>query len=215
MYIVTDAYFNFQADVTVGAAWAFDVILANGVIYVEIAGDTVLQGAYSGTNPTGAPVWFNVEFDANLTTGVWELSTNGNSQGTFTMTSSVAAVNLYANTGNEYYIDDVEWGALTDDACRSERTEAVVTVEDCSNINELSFRDLSIYPNPNNGQFTITNSQDMTEVIITDLQGKVVYNNTNVNSSRLNINMDYLERGMYMVNIKTENDITTKTIVVQ
>ena len=94
-------------------------------------------------------------------------------------------------------------------------TEAVVTVEDCSNINELSFRDLSIYPNPNNGQFTITNSQDMTEVIITDLQGKVVYNNTNVNSSRLNINMDYLERGMYMINIKTENDITTKTIVVQ
>ena len=215
MYIVTDAYFNFQADVTVGAAWAFDVILANGVIYVEIAGDTVLQGAYSGTNPTGAPVWFSVEFDADLTTGVWELSTNGNSQGTFTMTSTVAAVNLYANTGNEYYIDDVEWGALTDDACRSGRTEAIVTVEDCSNINVLSFRDLSIYPNPNNGQFTITNSQDMTEVIITDLQGKVVYNNTNVNSSRLNINMDYLERGMYMVNIKTEKDITTKTIVVQ
>tara|TARA_B100000767_G_scaffold94602_1_gene90957 strand:- start:3483 stop:13592 length:10110 start_codon:yes stop_codon:yes gene_type:complete len=216
MYIVTDAYFNFQADENVGTTWAFDVILANGVIDVEIAGDSVLQGAYSGTNPAGAPVWINVEFEADLTTGVWELFTNGNSQGTFTMTSSVASVNLYANTGNEYYIDDVEWGALTDDACRSGRTEAVVTVEDCSsNINELSFRDLSIYPNPNNGQFTITNSQDMTEVIVTDLHGKIVYNNTNVNSSGLNIIMDYLERGIYMINIKTENDITTKTIVVQ
>ena len=118
--------------------------------------------------------------------------------------SPVAAVNLYANTGNEYYIDDVEWGALTDDACRSaSRTEAVVTVEDCSNINELSFRDLTIYPNPNNGQFTITNSQEMTEVIITDLQGKVIYNNNNINLNKVNVELNDLERGMYMINIKT------------
>ena len=170
----------------------------------------------SGTNPTGAPVWFNVEFEADLTTGDWELFTNGNSQGTFTMTSPVAAVNLYANTGNEYYIDDVEWGALTDDACRSaSRTEAVVTVEDCSNINELSFRDLTIYPNPNNGQFTITNSQEMTEVIVTDLQGKVIYNNNNINLNKVNVELNDLERGMYMINIKTVDGRITKTVTVQ
>ena len=216
MYIVTDAYFNFQADVNIGAAWAFDVFLANGVVDVQVGGASVMQGAYSGTNPTGAPVWFNVEFEADLTTGDWELFTNGNSQGTFTMTSPVAAVNLYANTGNEYYIDDVEWGALTDDACRSaSRTEAVVTVEDCSNINELSFRDLTIYPNPNNGQFTITNSQEMTEVIITDLQGKVIYNNNNINLNKVNVELNDLERGMYMINIKTVDGRITKTVTVQ
>jgi len=55
----------------------------------------------------------------------------------------------------------------------------------------------------------------ISEVFITDLQGKVVYSNVNVNSQKLNIEMDYLERGMYMINIKTENDITSKTIVVQ
>ena len=121
-----------------------------------------------------------------------------------------------ANTGNEYYIDDVEWGALTDDACRSaSRTEAVVTVEDCSNINELSFRDLTIYPNPNNGQFTITNSQEMTEVIITDLQGKVIYNNNNINLNKVNVELNDLERGMYMINIKTVDGRITKTVTVQ
>jgi hypothetical protein len=234
---------------------------------IEIDGASVLTGSYTSTDPAGNTVWNTFEFECDYSTGTWEVFADGVSQGTFVNADPVASVNIYPGAGVEYYLDNVQWYALTDDACRSTgRTEAVVTVnslssgidiqiscdsitwidgvtytssnntathilpnsvgcdsvvtldltiEDCSNINELSFRDLSIYPNPNNGQFTITNSQDMTEVIITDLQGKVVYNNTNVNSSRLNINMDYLERGMYMVNIKTEKDITTKTIVVQ
>ena len=74
---------------------------------------------------------------------------------------------------------------------------------------------MNIYPNPNNGQFTIANSELISEVFITDLQGKTVYINTNVNSKNLNIEMDNLERGMYMINIKTETDNITETIVVQ
>ena len=105
---------------------------------------------------------------------------------------------------------------MTDDACRSaSRTEAVVTVEDCSNIIDLSFEDLRIYPNPNNGLFTITNSQEITDVVITDLQGKIVYNSRNINLNKVNIELNNLQRGMYIINIKTENDITSKTIVIQ
>ena len=53
----------------------------------------------------------------------------GSSQGIFIITDPVASVNLYANTGVEYYVDDVKWSALKDDACVSTtRTEAVVTV---------------------------------------------------------------------------------------
>jgi hypothetical protein len=107
-------------------------------------------------------------------------------------------------------------GSATNDTCRSaSRTEAVVTVEDCSNIIDLAFGDLRIYPNPNNGLFTITNSQEMTDVVITDLQGKIVYNRRNINLNKVNVELNDLERGMYMINIKTENDITSKTIVVQ
>jgi hypothetical protein len=55
----------------------------------------------------------------------------------------------------------------------------------------------------------------MTEVVITDLQGKIVYNSRNINLTKVNVELNNLERGMYMINIKTENDITSKTIVVQ
>ena len=35
----------------------------------------------------------------------------------------------------------------------------------------------------------------MTEVIITDLQGKVVYNNNNINLNRVDVEINELERG--------------------
>ena len=104
---------------------------------------------------------------------------------------------------------------MKSDACRSaSRTEAVVTVEDCSNIIDLSFEDLRIYPNPNNGQFTITNSKKMTDVIITDLQGKVIYNSNYINLNKVNVELNNLERGMYMINIKTNEGMTTKTVTI-
>jgi len=220
MKIDNGAYFNMQEDVAIGTAWSFDLVFdnPNGTVDVSIDQTSVLTGVYTGTNASGA-VWITVELEADYDTGTWELFINGNSIGTFTNFDPVASANFYprpAPDNDVYYLDNIEFFALKDDACVSAtRTEAVVTVEECSNINESSFKDLNIYPNPNNGQFTIDNSELISEVFITDLQGKVVYSNVNVNSQKLNIEMDYLERGMYMINIKTENDITSKTIVVQ
>jgi hypothetical protein len=219
MLIITSAYWNMQESVAIGTGWSFDLNFDNaaGTVDVSIDQNSVLSGTYNGIDPNGSPIWINVELNADYSTGIWELSINNNSIGTFTNFDPVASANFYANTGNEYYIDNVEWSALKDDACRSSlRSEAIVNVEDCSiNINELGFNDLRIYPNPNNGLFTIDNSEMITDVFISNLQGKVVYSNMNVNSKKLNIDMNYLQRGMYMINIKTENDITSKTIIVQ
>jgi hypothetical protein len=159
----------------------------------------------------------------DLTTGTWELFIDSVSQGTATLPNgfSVGGCNLYAaapTTGpaNNYYIDDISWEAVAADACTSlSRAGAEVVVNDCSNINELSFKDLNIYPNPNNGQFTITNSQEITELYIIDLQGKVVYNNNNINLNKVNVELVDLERGMYMINIKTIDGMITKTVTLQ
>lgn len=215
MYLVADGYINFQEDVAIGTTWNMSVTFINGVIDITIDGASVLTGSYTSTDPAGNTLWNTFEFECNYSTGVWEVFADGVSQGTFVNPDPVASVNIYPGTGVEYYLDNVEWSAVTDDACRSERTEAVVTVNDCSNINELSFKDLNIYPNPNNGQFTITNSQEITDVIITDLQGKVVYNNSNINLNNVNVELIDLERGMYMINLKTIDGMITKTVTLQ
>ena len=73
---------------------------------------------------------------------------------------------------------------------------------------------LIIYPNPNNGQFIITNSEPINKIFISDLQGKNVYSNKNLNVNRLDIEVNNLEKGMYLVNIVTINGMNIKTVII-
>ena len=94
----------------------------NDVINVEIDGNSVLTGSYPGNNN-----WFTVEFECDYSTGTWEVFIDGNSQGTFVNPDPVALANIYPGAGVEYYLDNVEWYALKDGACRSvTRTEAFI-----------------------------------------------------------------------------------------
>jgi hypothetical protein len=216
MYIETSAYFNLQASTSIGAAWAFDVILNGNVFDIQIGGASVLTGSYSGTDPMNNPKWFNITFEANITDSIWEVFTSGISRGTFTYVGPVAAANLYANTGNKYYVDNVEWAALKDDACISgSRTEAIVEVNNCTGINSIGNSDFAIFPNPNKGEFTVSNSSDIINVNITDVQGKVVYSISNINLNKINVNISDLEKGMYMINVETENTTITESVIVQ
>ena len=73
---------------------------------------------------------------------------------------------------------------------------------------------MNIYPNPNNGQFIITNSETINEIFITDLQGKNVFTSKNLNVNSLDIEIYNLEKGMYLVNIFTKNGMNIKTVVI-
>ena len=216
MYIETEAYLNFQEGIVNGEAWAFDIYFNDTTINVEIDDSTVLTVAYNPNNPLGAPVWFNFGLNADLDNGQWKMFKDGISLGTFAMNDEISSVNFWASTGNDYYIDNVKWSAWGGDACRSlSRTEAVVVLDSCNTtiVSEVSFENLKIYPNPNNGSFTIANSELINSVVIMDLQGKVVYRNSNLNLYNLNVNLENLDRGMYMINIISENEITTKSII--
>ena len=125
MNIQTGAYFNFQADIISGVIWALNVNLDNGVISFDnpATGLTVMTGTYPGPN-----IWFNISFEADLTAGLWECFIDDNSQGVFSLSSSIGSINLYANTGNEFFIDNIGWTAVSE-SCRSfPRSEAVVNV---------------------------------------------------------------------------------------
>ena len=105
---------------------------------------------------------------------------------------------------------------MKDDACRSaSRTEAVVTVEDCSNILELAKGNLDVYPNPNNGSFTVENSVDIVKLTITDVHGKIVQSINEINLNKVDVDLTDLEKGMYMINIETKKGTLTESVIVQ
>ena len=89
--------------------------------------------------------------------------------------------------------------------------------------NDLARR-LAVYPNPSNGEFTISfesnlNSNDnKVKVDVYDIQGRLVYNNSFNNTSSIfkeTIALENAKSGVYMVNISEGNRTTSHKLVIE
>ena len=79
---------------------------------------------------------------------------------------------------------------------------------------------VSVYPNPNNGSFTLGVSANVGDVTIsiTDMQGRVVYSSieNNVNAGFVKqISLDTQSSGMYLMHIGANGEHQIKKIAVQ
>lgn len=86
-------------------------------------------------------------------------------------------------------------------------------------VEDLTTNDFTIYPNPNNGSFSIKVNPQYTEdykVDIYDIRGRKVYTNEFNSSSNVNsIDLGNVHSGMYMMTITSHNKSFTKKIVVE
>lgn len=80
-------------------------------------------------------------------------------------------------------------------------------VDEMENINES----LSIYPNPTNGKLNVK-VNDIVEIEVINIVGQSVATFI-VNDDSYEIDMSNFNTGMYFVNVKTENEIMTKKII--
>ncbi len=74
---------------------------------------------------------------------------------------------------------------------------------------------LKIYPNPTNGNFTIVSEgKDIIKFSIIDIMGKSVLENS-FSSRKYNVNMTSFSKGIYFINIQTENSFINKRIIIK
>lgn len=73
--------------------------------------------------------------------------------------------------------------------------------------------DFEMYPNPVNGMVTISNSEEFS-LKVYSLTGATVYSSNNLSKTLL-MNVDALESGIYVVELKTEQSIHRKKLIVQ
>ncbi|MGH2664601.1 reprolysin-like metallopeptidase [Flavobacterium sp.] len=87
-------------------------------------------------------------------------------------------------------------------------------------VDENSLQDFSLYPNPNNGDFTVkftsASSNDI-KVNVHDMRGRKVYEKSFANTGAFNqnISLDSVQSGIYLVSIIDGAKKTVKRIVVQ
>lgn len=78
--------------------------------------------------------------------------------------------------------------------------------------------DLNLYPNPNNGTFTIEPHVAMNgdvEMVVYNMLGKRVWYSTSNDLIRETIDLSDLRNGIYLIDIRSENKIATKRFIIQ
>ncbi|HDR52954.1 MAG TPA: T9SS type A sorting domain-containing protein [Mariniphaga anaerophila] len=111
---------------------------------------------------------------------------------------------------------------VNDGILDSEQDNVVATVND-SITTEISNRfvntkhkQIKVYPNPNNGSFTLElkNFNRQAEITIMNLSGKVVYRIENNERSHFELNSPYLQRGIYNISVSDGLSIKTRKMIV-
>ena len=80
----------------------------------------------------------------------------------------------------------------------------------------ISISDISVYPNPSSGKFTLQSAIGIYEIEIYNVLGERIYTTTNLSQSSSNeIDLSYAPKGIYFVKIYDGSRVYNKKVVVQ
>ena len=213
LFVGTSAHINLQALTTPSNQELLELRFnPSGMMEFDI-GTTTLLGTYPGNN-----TWCNVKISGDLNTSIWSVYVNGSFQGGASIANGdeVGSVNFKPEIGDEFYIDNVEWYSSSDDDCLSQLSPLSVIVQDCSFISESLNIYLDVYPNPSAfGEINLSSSSMISEIEILDFQGKLVFYELDVNSFNKKVNVDYLKKGIYLVQVKSKEGFQKKKLIIQ
>ena len=181
--------------------------------------DCEIQNLYNSSNPT------NTTTITACDSYVWN-GTTYTSSGVYTGTTTncvTQALNLTINTNtsssiSQTALDSYTWlvnnqtytttGAYTAVIPNASGCDSTITLNltmSFTGINDLSASKLSIYPNPTNGDFTITGLElvgSVSSLSLTDMNGKVV---KVLDTKATKFSMGSIKPGVYFLNIRAGN----------
>ena len=94
---------------------------------------------------------------------------------------------------------------------QSNTVTATLNAAGTSNVSENDFNGLKIFPNPVVDQFTLSTTENIAGLELYDLNGKVVFKETNLTSNTINVS--YLPQGIYFLKINFNDSIKTIKLV--
>ncbi len=89
-----------------------------------------------------------------------------------------------------------------------------ITVNQTTDIDKLGEFGITIFPNPSNGKFTIQHQQEIVEIKIYTIEGRMIFCDKNLSSNRDVINLNY--KGICIIQLTTNSgDILNEKIVLK
>jgi hypothetical protein len=124
----------------------------------------------------------------------------------------MAGVNLVANSGAAYILlESDNFGSCQGGIVPLVAFDFDVFAGTFSN-NEFSSENFDFYPNPVRSILNIESANPISSIQVYDMLGKVVYNK-DFDSSNLNINLQELSAGTYLLKVNIDNSYETFRII--
>jgi hypothetical protein len=119
----------------------------------------------------------------------------------------------YSNHTWMFSNDQVSEMMATLNGYRSNLKNSDVSVN-CTGIvsnNNIDNKRFKIYPNPNNGKFIVVTENNV-KIEILNVLGNIIYQSNN--TSTLEIDLSFVENGIYIININSDNERFTEKIII-
>jgi hypothetical protein len=153
----------------------------------------------------------------NKTTGQVRIKGPGISAAGLTITGSAAGIDpdeidFIAFSGTTLNTTNTSSSTMIFDNFMS-RASATDTLLGINNSEAISNK-FSVFPNPTTGIINVSNADgiNVSEITVTDLNGRVVKTNKFDSVSNIQINISDLSKGMYMMNIKSDQGTAIKKV---
>ena len=173
---------------------------------------------------------FSVPADSSLKLGVSSFTGFSTNQGLYRNDNSAiypyeipGLLSITGTTaGASYYYYLYDWEILTENGtCTSPRVEVSAVVESCAALGEdVAFKNsISLFPNPNNGQFEVnfnTRKDSDVTIDIIDIVGKTIQSQSlkNLNGFvKKAIDIKNFSKGIYLMNLTFEGKTYTKRFI--
>jgi hypothetical protein len=173
---------------------------------------------------------FSVPADSSLKLGVSSFTGFSTNQGLYRNDNSAiypyeipGLLSITGTTvGASYYYYLYDWEILTENGtCTSPRVEVSAVVESCAALGEdVAFKNsISLFPNPNNGQFEVnfnTRKDADVTIDIIDIVGKTIQSQSlkNLNGFvKKAIDIKNFSKGIYLMNLTFEGKTYTKRFI--
>jgi len=207
---------------TYGGGWAIDDISITGTPVVTVPVDFDLTNETVGSGET---VCYNAQNTITVAGGGTSVVFSDGSFETLIAGQSIrflpgfharqgSTVDAYITTTGSF-CDDLPNGGIV-----AQTIDKSAEVIDISYIKESIDKEkqiVKIFPNPNNGRFTVAliNIEGSSDISIFNTLGIIVYKNTLINAGFSEIELSYLPKGLYFVNVRNGKDVKTNKIIVQ
>jgi hypothetical protein len=116
-------------------------------------------------------------------------------------------VGSYQVLANGVVIPGIEGGAF------GSSETSVFQVANILGLENFTTNEITLYPNPSNGIFTIS-TQLPTDVVAIDVTGKEVFRMLNINN-QTTLNLTQLQKGLYLLKLSNELGEQTKKIIIE